>query len=162
IALAIALAGLAARFVQDRPIFTADKLSPDISKLSPAKGFSRVFGKQAGSAFIKSLIKLAVVGAALTMALWPHDASLQRMSMMDPAAILPFVKQRAVSMMISLASAAALIAAVDYFFTRQSYMNRMKMSRREIKEEMRQQEGDPLVKAKLRLIRMEKAKRRMM
>ncbi len=64
--------------------------------------------------------------------------------------------------MIALASSAALIAAVDYIFTRQSYMSRMKMSRREIKEEMRQSEGDPMIRAKVRAIRMEKAKRRMM
>jgi flagellar biosynthetic protein FlhB len=61
-----------------------------------------------------------------------------------------------------LASAAAIIAAVDYVFTRQSYMKRMRMSRREIKEEMRQQDGDPMVKAKLRQIRNERSRRRMM
>ena len=81
---------------------------------------------------------------------------------MDPSALLPFVQERSVSLMISLVSAAAFIAAVDYVFTRQSYMNKLKMSRREIKEEMRQSEGDPLVKAKLRQIRFERSKRRMM
>src|SRR6185312_9176526 len=59
-------------------------------------------------------------------------------------------------------SAAAIIAAVDYVFTRQSYMNKLKMSRREIKEEMRQSEGDPHVKGKLRQIRMERSRKRML
>jgi len=160
--LAFASAALASRYLQDQPTFTAERLSPKLNKLNPAEGFKRVFGKAAFAQFTKSLIKLAVVGAALMSALWPHDASLERISLMDPAALLPFVQERSVSLMISLVSAAALIAAVDYIFTRQSYMNRLKMSRREIKEEMRQSEGDPLVKAKLRQIRFERSKRRMM
>ena len=162
IALSLAVAGLASRYVQDRPTFTASKLSPDISKLNPASGFKRVFGKAAFSSFLKSLAKLALVGTCLVIALWPHDASLSEMSLLDPAALLPFVRDRAVSLMIALASAAAVLAIVDYIFTRQSYMSRLKMSRREIKEEMRQSEGDPMVRAKLRQIRNEKAKRRML
>jgi flagellar biosynthetic protein FlhB len=64
--------------------------------------------------------------------------------------------------MLALASCAAVLAAVDYVFTRQSYMQRMRMSRREIKEELRQSDGDPMVKAKLRQIRNERARRRML
>ena len=160
--LALGGAALASRYLQDQPTFTADRLSPKLDKLNPAEGFKRVFGKAAFASFSKSLIKLGVVGACLVSALWPHDASLERISLMDPSALLPFVQGRAVSLMISLVSAAAIIAAVDYVFTRQSYMNRLKMSRREIKEEMRQSEGDPHVKGKLRQIRMERSKKRMM
>jgi flagellar biosynthetic protein FlhB len=160
--LALAGAGLAARYLQDQPTFTAKRLSPSLDKLDPIKGFGRVFGKAAAASFAKSLVKLGVVGAALVYALWPHDASLERMPLLDVAAILPYVKDRAVDMMMALASAAALLAAVDYVFTRQSYMNKQKMSRREIKEEMRQSDGDPMVKAKLRQIRMERSRKRMM
>jgi flagellar biosynthesis protein FlhB len=85
-----------------------------------------------------------------------------RISLLDPAALLVFLKDKAVAVMIALASAAALLAAVDYVFTRQSYMERQRMSRREIKEESRQSEGDPMVKAKLRQIRQERSRRRML
>ena len=60
------------------------------------------------------------------------------------------------------AGASALIAVIDYVFTRQSFMKRMRMSRREIKEEHRQQDGDPMVKAKLRQIRIQRSRQRMM
>jgi flagellar biosynthetic protein FlhB len=83
------------------------------------------------------------------------------MSLLDPAALLPYVQSRVVALMMALASSAAILAAIDYVFTRQSYMERMKMSRREIKEEMRQQDGDPMVKAKLRQIRNERSRKRM-
>jgi flagellar biosynthetic protein FlhB len=161
-ALALAVAAFAARYVQDRPTFTAERLSPKLDKLDPVKGFGRVFGKAAVAAFLKSLAKLAMVGAALAWALWPRDASIQELSLLDPRALLPFVRERAVSMLIALASAAALIAIIDYVATRQSYMKRLRMTPREVKEEFRQSEGDPMVKAKLRRIRQEKAKQRMM
>lgn len=161
-ALALAGAGVAARYVQDRPTFTAEKMTPKIEKLNPIEGFKRVFGKQAVASFAKSLAKLVLVGAVLVWVLWPKDAELENMSLLDPAALLPFIKERVVAMLIALASAAGLLAAVDYVFTRQSYMKRMRMSRREIKEEMRQSDGDPMVKAKLRQIRMERSRKRMM
>ncbi len=161
-ALALAGAGIAARYVQDRPTFTAEKMTPKLEKLNPIEGFKRVFGKQAVASFAKSLAKLVLVGAVLVWVLWPKDAELENMSLLDPAALLPFIKERVVAMLIALASAAALLAAVDYVFTRQSYMKRMRMSRREIKEEMRQSDGDPMVKAKLRQIRMERSRKRMM
>ena len=94
--------------------------------------------------------------------LWPHDAVIENMSLLDVGALLPWVQDRVVAMLMALASAAAVLAAVDYVFTRQSYMERMKMSRREIKEEFRQNDGDPMVKAKLRQIRMERSRQRMM
>jgi flagellar biosynthetic protein FlhB len=162
VAIAFALAGLAARYVQDQPTFTSERLAPKLDKLDPLKGFGRVFGKAAMASFLKSLAKFGIVGGALGWALWPHDASLQLLSMMDPAALLPFVQDKAVSMMIAMTCAAALLAGADYIFTRQSYMKRLKMSRREIKEEMRQSEGDPLVKAKLRQVRHERSRRRML
>ena len=161
-ALALAAAGLAARYVQDRPTFTGERLTPKLDKLDPIKGFKRVFGKAACASFLKSLAKLGLVGAALAWALWPQDASLENISLLDPAALLPYVQDRAVAMMMALASAAAVLAAVDYVFTRQILHEAQRMSRREIKEEMRQSEGDPMVKAKLRQIRMERAKQRML
>jgi len=161
-ALALAGASLAARYVQAPPTFTTDKLTPKLEKLNPVEGFKRVFGKQAFATFVKSLAKLVVVGAVLMWVLWPHRQEIQTISLLDPAALLPFIKDRVVDMLIAMASAAALIAAVDYVFTRQSYMQRQKMSRREIKEELRQQDGDPMVKAKLRQIRMERSRRRML
>lgn len=162
VALALAGAGLAARYVQDRPTFTGERLSPKLDKLNPVDGFKRVFGKAAAATFLKSIAKLVVVGAVLAWVLWPRDATLERLALLDPAALLSFVQDRVVAMLMALASAAALIAAVDYVSTRQSYMKRMRMTQREIKDELRQSDGDPMVKAKLRQIRHERSRRRML
>lgn len=160
--LALAAAGIASRYVQDKPTFTGERLNPKLSKLNPIEGFGRVFGKQAISTFLKALAKLVLVGAVVAWALWPKDAELENISLLDPGALLPFIQSRVVAMLLAVASAAAVLAVVDYVFTRQSYMKRQRMSRREIKEEMRQQDGDPMVKAKLRQIRMERSRRRML
>jgi flagellar biosynthetic protein FlhB len=161
-ALALAGAALASRYLQDRPTFTAQRLSPSIDKLDPMKGFKRVYGKAAFASFLKSLAKLGIVGAAMVWALWPNDAALQQSSLLDPHAILPYVRDRAVALMMALAGAAAVLAITDYVFTRQSYMKKQRMSRREIKEEMRQSEGDPIVRARLRQIRNERSRKRML
>jgi flagellar biosynthetic protein FlhB len=160
--LALAGAGIAARYIQDKPTFTGEKLSPKLDKLNPMEGFKRVFGKAAFASFVKSLAKLGVVGGVMLWALWPKDSTLENISLLDPAALLPYVQDRVVAMLMALASASAVIAVADYVFTRQSFMKRQRMSRREIKEEHRQQDGDPMVKAKLRQIRMQRSRQRMM
>lgn len=162
VALAFGVAGIAARYVQDHPTFNGERLNPKLNKLNPVEGFKRVFGKQAAASFLKSLAKLLVVGAAMAWVLWPNNAELENIALLDPRALLLFIKERVVSLMLALASAAAVIAAIDYVTTRQSYMKRMRMSRREIKDELRQSDGDPMVKAKLRQIRIERSRKRMM
>jgi flagellar biosynthetic protein FlhB len=161
-ALALAGAGIAARFVQDAPTFTAHRLTPKLDKLNPVAGFKRVFGKAAAASFMKSVAKLVVVGSIMGWVLWPQDASVEMVPALDPVALLPWLHERIAAMLLAMASAAAVLAAVDYVFTRQSYMKRLRMTRREIKEEMRQSEGDPMVKAKLRQIRTERSRRRML
>ncbi len=162
VAVAFSLTGIAARYLQDKPTFTGERLSPKLEKLNPIEGFKRVFGGAAVSSFLKSLAKLAIVGAALGSALWPKDAEIENIAYLDPAALLPYLQDRAVSLLMALATAAAFLALVDYVLSRQAYMKRQRMSPQEIKEEFRHSEGDPLVKAKLQRLRAERSKLRML
>jgi flagellar biosynthetic protein FlhB len=158
----LALAGVASRYLQDKPTLTAARLKPSLDKIDPVKGFGRVFGKAALANFLKAFAKVAVVGAALVWALWPTDASLETMAYLDMAALLAVAQERIVALLIALAIATAAIAGLDYLASRHSYMERQRMSRRDLKDEMRQSEGDPMVRMRLRQIRMEKAQVRMM
>ena len=162
VALTLTLAGLAARFVQDQPAWSAQRLSPKLDRINPLEGAKRVFGKQAFGNFTKTSLKFAIVGAAVLWSLWPRDGTLAMMPLMDVAALGPFVQKRAVSMMIACTSAATVIAVVDYFFVRRAHMKRLRMTKQELKDEFRQSEGDPQIRAKLRQIRQERAKKRMM
>ena len=162
VVLIIAAAGLAARFVQDQPAWSAERMKPSLDRINPIAGLGRVFGRAAFANFVKGLLKLAVVGGAVVWALWPRDAMYETQPLRDLAAFWPLVQQKAVAVIEACLSAFAVIAAGDYFFTRQSYMRRMRMSRQELRDEFRQQEGDPQIRARIRQLRGERARRRMM
>jgi flagellar biosynthesis protein FlhB len=158
----LSAAGAIGRFVQDKPVFSSERLKPKLDNLDPIKGAGRVFGKQALGNFAKAAVKLLAVGGAIAYTLWPRDGSLTILSLLDPAALAPLMRERTLSLLITCTIAAGVIAAADYFFAYQEHRKRLRMSRQELKEEFRQSEGDPMVKAKLRQIRMERSQRRMM
>ncbi|MBL8557625.1 MAG: flagellar biosynthesis protein FlhB [Hyphomonadaceae bacterium] len=162
VGLALIAAGVASRFVQDQPVWSAKRLEPKLSRLNPIEGAKRIFGKQAAGNFAKTVAKFAVVGVAVGWALWPRDGTLSILPTLDIAALGPLMQERALSLLIACTCAAAVIAAIDYIFVRQAHFKRLRMTRHELKEEFRQSEGDPQIKAKLRQIRQERAKRRMM
>ena len=161
-AMALVVAGIAARFVQDKPGWSAERLTPKLERVNPFEGAKRIFGAQAAGNFGKTLAKFAIVGVAVGYALWPRDGTLSILPTLDVAALGPLMRERALSLLITCTTAAAAIAIVDYIFARQAHMKRLRMSRQDLKEEYRQNEGDPQVKAKLKQIRQERARRRMM
>ncbi len=162
VALALVVAGVAARFVQDQPAWSAKRLEPKLERINPIEGAKRIFGKQAFGNFAKTSAKFIIVGAAVTWSLWPRDGTLAMMPMLDVAALGPYMQSRAVALLIACTSAAAVIAVIDYIFVRRAHMKRLRMTKQELRDEYRQSEGDPQIRAKLRQIRNERAKKRMM
>jgi flagellar biosynthetic protein FlhB len=84
------------------------------------------------------------------------------MAVMDPAAVLTFSRTLLIALLSSVLTFLGLTAAIDWIWQRQRFLQRLRMSREEIKEEHRQSEGDPHVKGKLKQMRMQRAKKRMM
>lgn len=160
--LTLLVAGLMGHFVQHGLMFTPSKLEPKLSKLNPAEGMKRMFGPQGWMNFLKGLGKLALVGAAMTLVLWPKKDELAVMALVDLGSILGVIREASIQLMIAALIVYAIIAGADYLFQRHEFTERNKMSRREIKDEYKDTEGDPLIRAKLRQIRMERSQRRMM
>lgn len=158
----IALAGLAGHLMQTGLLFTTEKMQPKLSKLNPADGFKRMFGPQGIANFLKGVGKLAIVSAAVFVVIWPKRSELAGMPMLDLSALLDVIRTDVLLVLVAALVAYAFIAAADYVFQRQSFMKRNRMSRREIKDELKQSEGDPQVRARLRQIRQERANKRMM
>jgi flagellar biosynthetic protein FlhB len=77
-------------------------------------------------------------------------------------AILPFARRAALSLLLAALVVYALLAAVDYLGQQHAFMKRQRMTRQEVKDEIKQSEGDPQVRARLRQVRQERANRRMM
>ena len=111
---------------------------------------------------MKGLIKLALIGTVMTVILWPKRHQLDGLVTMDPAVVLPLVKSMSLELLGTVIAILAIVAAADYLFQYRTWYNRQKMSLREMKEEFKQTEGDPAIKAKIRQLRQQRAKKRMM
>jgi flagellar biosynthetic protein FlhB len=98
----------------------------------------------------------------MTMLLWPERDRLDTLVMLDVAAILPFTSVFSLKMLGFVVVIMAFIAAADFFFQYQQWYEKQKMSLREIKEEFKQSEGDPMIKARIRRIRETRMRKRMM
>ena len=154
-------AGLGGNLIQHRPVFTLDRIKPDFSKLSLGSGLKRMFGVDGLSNLAKGLIKIAIVGVAIWTQVWPERGKLESVLDQSPAGVAGDMSHLLFKVLIAALAALAVIAAGDYFLQRFRFIQRNRMSKQEIKEEFRQTEGDPAVKAKIRQIRMERSRRRM-
>jgi flagellar biosynthetic protein FlhB len=148
--------------IQVPPLWTFEKMKPDLDKLSPAKGLGRMFGAQGWMNLLKAALKIVAVGGAMVYAIWPQASRLTEAGALDVSALLGLAQTLAGRMFIAALIAIGVIAGLDYFWQRMSFMNRMRMSRRDIRDEVKQSEGDPAIRAKLRMIRMERSKKRML
>ena len=155
------VAGVAGNVIQQGFLFAPERLKPELSKLSPIEGFKRLFGIDGLAQFVRSVLKIVVVGWVAWASLRPHAADFEGLSGMEPVSILPFAAQMLRSLAISVMTFLGAGAVIDWIWQRQRFMQRMRMSREELKEEIRQSEGDPHVKAKQRQLRNERARRRM-
>jgi flagellar biosynthesis protein FlhB len=156
------LAGVAGHVLQGRPGFNPQKLLPDFSKLSLTSGLSRIFGLDGVLNLLKGIIKLAIVAAAIWTQLWPERGMLEAILTQSPQAVVADMSHLLFKVLVAALAALLVIAGLDYAVQYRRFMQRNRMSRQEIKEEFRQNEGDPAVKARVRQIRQERARKRMM
>ena len=143
-------------------IFSAEKLKPKWEKLSPMAGFKRIFGPDGLMQFAQTLAKLIAVGIICWMVMKPHLREFENMAAMSPATILPLARDLMIALMSSALVFLGLTAGADFIWQKMRFAKRMRMSKEEVKEDYKQTEGDPHVKAKLKQIRMQKSRQRMM
>jgi flagellar biosynthesis protein FlhB len=156
------LAALAGNLVQHRLVWSAEGIKPKFSKVSPVAGLGRLASKQTLANFAKGLVKLGVLGAVIGSLMWPERFRLEGLVTVDVPAILPVVHVLAVKMLGTVVAIMAVVAAMDYFFQYRQWFERQKMSVAEMKEEFKQSDGDPAVKGKIRQIRQNRMRKRMM
>ena len=160
--LLLVLAAIVGNMVQHHLVWSAESLKPKLSKISPAAGLKRLFSKIALANFIKGLVKLTLIGAVMAVILWPKRNQLDGLVTMDPAVVLGLTKTLSLEMLGTVVAVLAIVAAADYLFQYRHWFERQKMSVRELKEEFKQTEGDPAIKAKIRQLRQNRARKRMM
>lgn len=158
----LVVAAVAGNVLQHAPVFTAENMKPSFSKLSPMKGLERLFGPKSLVNLVKSIVKFCVVGTVVFQLVWPERDRLALMMTWDVSLLLPLVKTLALKMLAGVVAIMTIVAAVDYLFERFQWLKKQRMSLQEIKDEYKQSEGDPTIKAKLRQIRLERGRKRMM
>jgi flagellar biosynthesis protein FlhB len=159
---AIVLAGIGSSLAQHRFVFSAEQLKPKLNRISPIAGFKRVYGKEAIVQFLKGLFKIGLVGVALSVILWNERGVLQTLPQMDVVAIMPVMTSISLKLLATAVIAQAFLAAADYSYQRWQWYTRQKMTREELKQEFKETEGSPEIKQKIRRLRAEAAKKRMM
>ncbi len=160
--LASGVAGAAGNLIQHGFLLTAEKIKPQWSKVSPLGGFKRIFGPDGLMEFAKTAAKLLIVTAVCWMVLKPHAREMETLAGLHPAAMLALTRDLFVGLIGGVLCALAVGAAFDWLWQRHRWMQRQKMSLHEVKEDYKQSEGDPHVKARQKQIRNDRSRRRMM
>lgn len=167
----IALAGLALLFVaaallanigQALPVIAPDKIKPKLERLSLAEGAKRLFGTVALVNFAKGVGKIVIIGAILVFSLWPDRDRLVGLPNAEAGVILEIAAREVVKLIATAVAAMAVIAALDYAWSRHEWKKRLRMTKEEVRREMRESEGDPQIKGRQRQQREARARRRMM
>ena len=162
LALATIAGGMGGNLIQSGPVWTTEKMKPKLSKISPLQGFQRIYGPDGLMQFLKTFLKLSATVLIAWLVLKPHTRELETLAALGPASILPFARDLALALMIGMLAFLGVTAGADWIWQKYRFAQRMKMSRHELKEDYKQSEGDPHVKARLKQIRAERSRRRMM
>lgn len=143
-------------------LLTVEPITPKLSKISVIKGLGRMFSLRQVVELIKGIIKISIVGLVAGIILWPVMAGFASYSGMEMGAALSQMYFYALKVAGGVVFVMAIIALADTFYQRFEYMKKQRMTKQEVKDEMKQAEGDPHVKQRLRRLRMERARNRMM
>lgn len=149
-------------FAQIGPLFAPESLKPDISKISPLKGFKRLFSMRSIMEFVKGVLKIAIISAVGAILLFPFFGSIEHMVGLTIPAMLSELSGLVFRLMAGILMVMFVVAMLDLLYQRYEHNKKMRMTKQEVKDEYKQSEGDPHIKAKLRQLRQEKARGRMM
>ncbi|HEU4838195.1 MAG TPA: flagellar biosynthesis protein FlhB [Micavibrio sp.] len=149
-------------FAQVGPLFSPEILKMDISKISPSKGFARLFSMKSIMEFVKGILKLTIISVVGFLIVKPFFSGIDHMVGLPVPVMMDETRSLITRMLIGLLVVLFVIAVLDLVYQRYEHMKKMRMTKQELKDEYRQSEGDPMVKSKLRQLRQEKARARMM
>ena len=156
------VAALAAGLLQTGVVISAESLKPKAEKISPRSGFKRLFSSRSLTEFAKGILKLAIVATVVAVLLWPKRDMIADAVRLPPEELLALLQSTGLLVVGGVLAVMTVIAALDFLYQKFQHTKQLRMSRQEIKDEYKQTEGDPQVKQRLRQLRMERSRRRMM
>ena len=156
------LAALGGNILQKRPQISLERLKPNFARLSPLAGVKNLFSMQGLLMLGKSLVKFAVLGFVVWYVVWPRVQGVPLMIGRDEASILPLTKDLVMIMLMAVLAVTFVMAAGDLVYQKWDNLQKLRMSKQEVRDEMKQNDGDPMVKQRIRSIRSERSRKRMM
>ncbi len=156
------IVGFFVSFAQVGPLFTTKPFMPELSKFNPIKGVGRMFSKRSAVELVKSLAKVGLVGSVAYNTLSNEfDGALSLLST-DLSQTVVYLGNTAYLVISKTCGILIVLGFIDYLFTRYEMEQKMKMTKQEVKEEFKETEGDPQLKARVRSMQQQMARNRMM
>jgi flagellar biosynthetic protein FlhB len=159
---AIFITAILSNIMQVGFILSGESIIPKLSKIDPIKGVGRLFSKQAFMEFVKSLLKLTIVGGVAFLTVKGEMKNFALLGDMELNSIFVYILKIFFKIFIRCSLAMIILVVIDYAFQRWEFENRIKMTKQEVKDEFKKSEGDPLIKSRIKSIQMEMARKRMM
>ncbi len=162
IMLALGLIALLANLAQTGLIWSVEPLAPKASKINPVEGAKKILSKRSLVELAKSIAKILIVGWAAMSVVKGELGHLILLTYQDKMQIISYLGHSSMKVMAKSTIVIALLAFLDYLYQKWDFEQNLKMTKQEVKEELKQTEGDPLVKSRIKAIQREIARRRMM
>lgn len=161
-AVPIILGSAAGTLAQTRFATRSNAIHVDFGRLSPGKGFKRMFGSESLVETAKSVSKLLIVGGAIVQVLRQELPRLETLPA-EPLAVLPGILKSIVTrLLLTVVLAQTVIAGADIFWLWRQHQRQLRMSRSDVRDETKETEGDPAIKMRIRRLRMRRARQRML
>ncbi|MFD1067557.1 flagellar biosynthesis protein FlhB [Oceanobacillus locisalsi] len=154
--------GVAANLLQVNFLFSTETLKPDLKKIDPIKGAKRIFSIRALVEFLKSMMKIALVGTVTFSVIWINKDQMLMTAMLEPEGALGFFAQVTAIMAFAAIALLIFLGVLDYLYQKYDFEKNIRMSKQDIKDEYKNVEGDPLIKSKMKEKQRQIATRRMM
>ncbi len=160
--LAVLLAGVIANIIQVGFLMSGESMVPDLSKLDPISGMKGLFSLKSMVELVKVLIKVVVIGYIVFLTFKANLGHVPDLYQLSVSEIISFIGKAAFKISFYTCIAMIVLSIPDYAFQRWRYEEDLKMTKQEVKDELKQKEGDPAIKARIKRVQMEMAQKRMM
>jgi flagellar biosynthetic protein FlhB len=154
--------GIMVSLLQNPLRFVGTRIKPEYSRISLSSGFTRIFGAQGRVEFMKGVLKLTVLSACALAFLIHYTTDLVNAILLEPTELPDALARQLLQVLLIIGTSLAAIVVFDVFWSRFKWRKDLRMSKQEIKDEHKQSEGDPMLRAKRLSLARDRARRRML
>ena len=158
----LAALGLLSSLAQNPPQMVVDRIQPKLSRLSISKGWTRIFGSQGRVEFLKAVFKFSAISFVGFLLVGAVRYDVFNAMFMEPSELPNLIHDVAIRLVAGVVAATVLLMIADLIWSRVFWRRELRMTRQEVKEEHKQSDGDPLLKARMRSLARDRSRRRMM